>query len=124
MSADPKIIFPNPNSTNITAEFDIENSIGIMKYTGLPENSRILIESYFGKECDVSWIPTVFCCKQLSSPGCSTHMLLPIPGKFRAVLVNEDDAYLTDPEFFADAMITFERHSVSHDLSDFYQICC
>jgi hypothetical protein len=124
MPVDPKIIFPNDNSSNVTADFDIEDAIGMLKFTGLPEGSRILIESYFGKECDISWIPTIFCCKQLSTSSCSTHMLLPLPGKFRAVLVNEDDTYLTDPEFFADAKITFERHKVQHDLSSFFQLCC
>jgi len=124
MAADPKIIFPNENSTNVTADFDIEDSIGMLKFTGLPEGSRILIESYFGKECNVSWIPTIFCCKQLSTSACSTHMLLPLPGKFRAVLVHEDETYLTDPDFFADAQITFERHKVAHDLSSYFQLCC
>jgi hypothetical protein len=124
MSAIPNIIFPNEQSTNITAEFDVEDSIGILKFHGLPEKSRLLIESYFGKECNTTWIPTIFCCKQMATSDCSTHMIIPLPGKFRAVLVNEDDSYITDPEFFSDTQITFERHKISHDISSFFQLCC
>lgn len=126
MSATRKLIFPaETSSSNISADFFIEDAVGILKFTGLKAGDRLLIESEFGAtECDTSWIPTTFCCKQMSTSACSTHMIIPIPGKFRAVLVNEDNDHIGDPTYFEDVKITFEKHKIYHDISSFFQLCC
>lgn len=119
-------IFPPTKgvANNVTAMFEVNDSVGVIRIAGWQAGDTMQIEALVGKECDNQWIPVVFCCNCMATSAPSTHMLLPIPGKYRGVLINRDDAHITDPNHFDDVQIFFEAHDVKHDLGAYFQLCC
>jgi hypothetical protein len=108
----------------VTANFEIKDSIGILRIAGWQDGDKIEIETLIGNECDNQWLPVVFCCNCMSTSAPSTHMLIPIPGVYRAVLFNKDNLHLSDPNHFEDVKIYFDERVVRHDLSQYFQLCC
>lgn len=120
-----KQVFPTSIVTsNITADFSIKDSIGILRIDGWSDGDKLLIETRVGNECDNNWIPVVFCCNCMSTSAPSTHMIIPIPGVYRAVLVNKDDLHVTDDTHFENVKIYFDEYVIRHDISQYFQLCC
>ena len=120
------MIFPpiSSQASNLTAPFDIKNGIGVIRIDGWGDGDKLTLEVQVGNECDNNWIPVIFCCSHVSTSAPSTHMILPIPGRYRAVLSNVDDLHIDDETHFEDTKIFFEEHVVRHDLSSYFQLCC
>lgn len=125
MAENRRIIFPSEITENLTHEFIIPiGQIGLLRMANLSEGDCIKFESYIGDECDGIWVPVVFCCKPLQTKYPATHMLIPIPGRYRAYMTNVKGDDDTDPTHFDDVVIEFITFESKHDLSDFYQLCC
>lgn len=120
------LIYPpiSAQASNITAPFEIKNGIGVIRIDGWGEGDKLHIETMVGNECDNNWIPVIFCCSHVSTSSPSTHIILPIPGRYRAVLSNVDDLHLEDETYFEDTRIYFDEYVVRHDLSSYFQLCC
>jgi hypothetical protein len=120
-----KQIFPSPLQTaNITAMFEIKDSIGILRIDGWADGDKMMIEALVGDECSNNWIPVVFCCNCMSTSAPSTHMIIPIPGRYRAVLLNRDNLHETDDTHFDGTRIYFDEYVIRHDISQYFQLCC
>jgi hypothetical protein len=125
MATTAKTIFPNIlDANNITATFEVNDSVGILRIDGWIEGDKLMLETLVGNECDNRWIPVTFCCNTVSTSAPSTHMLFPIPGRYRAVLFNKDDLHITDTSHFEDVRIYFEEHPIKTDISAYFQLCC
>ena len=120
------VIFPPQYSTvsNLTAPFDVINGIGVLRIDGWKCNDKLHLEVMVGNECDNNWIPVIFCCNHVSTSAPSTHMLLPIPGKYRAVLSNLENLHIEDEDYFKDVKIYYDEYVTRHDLSTYFQLCC
>ena len=120
------LIYPpiSAQASNITAPFDIKNGIGVLRIDGWKDGDKLHFETMVGNECDDNWIPVIFCCSHVSTSAPSTHMVFPIPGRYRAVLSNVDDLHIDDDTYFEDVKIYFDEYVVRHDLSSYFQLCC
>jgi len=121
------IIFPafSGSISNISAEFASENEISLIQARGLQDGDEVRIEVAFADDCDVvTWIPFVDCCGQVKMRYPQTFLILPIPLRYRAVLVDIDGEYLVDPARFINVQLRFNRISTNIDLTKFYHGCC
>lgn len=125
MALKSKTIFPNTlQATNITAMFEVNDAVGILRIDGWGAGDKLILETLVGDECDNRWIPVTFCCNTVSTSAPSTHMLFPIPGRYRAVLLNKDNLHLTDPTHFEGTRVYYEEHPIKTDISAYFQLCC
>lgn len=121
----PKMLFPNEKALNISHEFQVpQNGIGHIQVRGLPDCGYIKVEYHFGVDCDFSWEPFVFCNKWLGLCYPSTNLMIPIPGRYRLILVSDEGEHIKDLSFFDNTQIQYRVVQTSHDISDYYGPCC
>jgi hypothetical protein len=121
------VVFPafSGNVSNMSAEFASSESIILLQVRGLKIDQEVRIEVAFADDCDiVTWIPFVDCCGQVKLRFPETFLVLPIPLRYRAILVDKDDLYLTDPSIFIDVQMRVNRLNTRTDLTKFYHGCC
>lgn len=121
------VIFPAFSGaiSNLTAEFASEDSLIMIQAKGLKSGDEVLIEVAFADECDiVTWIPFVDCCGQVKLKYPQTFLILPIPLRYRGVLIDVNGNYMTDPSHFSGVEIRSNRIYTNTDLTKFYHGCC
>lgn len=121
----PIMLFPNERSINVSHEFIVPNDmLGLIQIKDLPDCGYIVIEYHFGVDCDFTWEPFNFCGKQQEICYPSTNYILPIPGRYRLVLLSDEGEHIEDPTFFEDTQIQYRVIRSSHDISAYYTPCC
>lgn len=125
--SDAKVIFPNPEEDggNVSVDFETNASITLLQFANLQEGDFAIIETYTGDDCDNKWIPfNISCCGQVRIDFPTNHLLLPLPLRYRVVLLNEDDSHLNDPTHFEEAEIYKTNIKAHHSLEPMYNNCC
>ena len=99
-----KTLFPSEDQaiSNITAQFETQNSAAMLMVKGMREGDELRIEFQMGDECDPCWQPLADCCGQVKLVYPRSFIMLPLPLTYRGVLVDENDNYQTDPSHFED----------------------
>lgn len=124
-NVNPTVLFPNEGSLNVSHEFTVPaNSLGHIMIKDLPDCGYIVIEYHFGDDCDFSWEPFRWCGKHTTICYPTTNFIIPIPGRYRLVLLSDEDEHIEDPSFFNNTAIQYRLIHTNHDLSDYYAPCC
>lgn len=121
-----KTIFPAFEGaiSNISAEFQSENSSVLLMVKGMAAGDELRIEFKMGDECDPVWGPLVDCCGQVKLTYPRSFLLLPLPLRYRVVLVDENNNYQTDPSHFSEMLIQSFNIKDRPDLAQFNHGCC
>lgn len=120
-------LFPSEDQdiSNMSAEFESTDGVMMIVFKGLKKGDKALVEFEMGdSECDPFWVPLVDCCGQVGIECPKTFLLLPLPLRYRIVLIDKDDNYLTDPSHFSDVMIQSFRINPNLNVADMYHSCC
>lgn len=123
------IIFPNEVAQNLTTEFNINERGALVQSKGMIAGQELLLEYFFGTECDGSWEPVVWCCGQLKLAAPTNQLLIPaVPGRYRFVAVTVDTTIPGvipfDPTEWEDVEVQLTKVDVEIDNSAFVRVCC
>lgn len=125
--SDSKIIYPNSEEEggNVSLEFESCESIILLQLCNMQEGDYVIIETYTGDDCEHKWIPfNVDCCNQVRVDYPKNHLLLPLPLRYRAILLNVDDNHINDPSYFEDVEIFKTNIKPEHCVESMYHNCC
>jgi hypothetical protein len=123
-----RIIFPNEVSQNVTNEFSLSGRGVLIQSKGMVQGQELLLEYFFGDECDGSWEPVIWCCGQAKLSAPVNQMLIPaFPGRYRMIAITLDESENLvpfDQIDWEDVEVQMIKLDISLDTSDFIQSCC
>lgn len=116
-----KYLFPS-DTPNVSNEFQLLESVGVVSFDGLQAGDCVCVEIFVGDECDGRWIPfNPTCCGQVCMAHPQNQLYLVMPNKYRLTLSNKDDMHITDPSWFENLVIFFEPVESDVDLTQYIQ---
>lgn len=128
MANDFKRLYPIENGSygNVSTPFIIDRNPVHIATKGFHVCDYLIVEFWFGDECDGSWEPFKLC--KASCCGCPglfeidstvNNFFMNIPGKYRIILMNTDGEDAGDPNWFSDIEIIMNVLPSTFDITHY-----